>query len=112
MDADFDFKGNADRMLVVMRALESVDLDQIVETQAPLRQDGAQPLEGQLDLFLGAFGHGAVGPNADLAGDELVEMLGEGMNATQANTIIMAARAHWFPEGDAAAADQPAGEKA
>ena len=45
-------------------------LDQIVETQAPLRQDGAQPLEGQLDLFLGAFGHGAVGPNADLAGDE------------------------------------------
>jgi N utilization substance protein A len=36
---------------------------------------------------------------ADLAGDELVEMLGaEKMNEGQANRIIMAARAHWFNE--------------
>ncbi|TAK98173.1 MAG: transcription termination/antitermination protein NusA [Rhodospirillaceae bacterium] len=36
---------------------------------------------------------------ADLAGDELVEALGtEAMNLETANKIIMAARAHWFPE--------------
>ena len=40
---------------------------------------------------------------ADLAGDELVELLGDGLNETQANAIIMAARAHWFPEGESAA---------
>jgi N utilization substance protein A len=39
---------------------------------------------------------------ADLAGDELREMLGEGaLTERQANEIIMAARAHWF-------ADEPA----
>lgn len=38
---------------------------------------------------------------ADLAGDELVEILGEErMTQTQADTIIMAARAHWFAEED------------
>ena len=37
---------------------------------------------------------------ADLAGDELVELLGEDvMSEEQANEIIMAARAHWF-EGE------------
>jgi N utilization substance protein A len=46
---------------------------------------------------------------ADLAGDELVEMLGEGLTTDAANTIIMAARAHWFPEGEGA---QPAGDGA
>ena len=40
---------------------------------------------------------------ADLAGDELIEMLGAdaGLKEGQANAIIMAARAHWFPEGSA-----------
>ncbi len=43
---------------------------------------------------------------ADLAGDELVEMLGEGqMTEKEANAVIMAARAHWFTEEDAAAND-------
>jgi len=39
---------------------------------------------------------------ADLAGDELVEILGPdaGIKEDQANAIIMAARAHWFPEGE------------
>ena len=37
---------------------------------------------------------------ADLAGDELVEMLGaDVLKEDAANAIIMAARAHWFPEG-------------
>jgi len=39
---------------------------------------------------------------ADLAGDELVEILGEDlMNETRANEIIMEARAHWFADEDA-----------
>lgn len=41
---------------------------------------------------------------ADLAGDELIELLGEGsMTEREANDIIMKARAHWFAEEDAAA---------
>ena len=35
------------------------------------------------------------------AGDELVEILGEGaMDEDTANAVIMAAREHWFAEGD------------
>jgi len=40
---------------------------------------------------------------ADLAGDELIEILGkDSMTLDQANEIIMAARAHWFNEGEQA----------
>ena len=40
---------------------------------------------------------------ADLAGDELVEMLAPTVITLEAaNKIIMAARAHWFPEAPAA----------
>jgi N utilization substance protein A len=47
---------------------------------------------------------------ADLAGDELVEMLGPdaGIKEDQANAIIMAARAHWFPEGAESGESKPA----
>ncbi len=42
---------------------------------------------------------------ADLAGDELVDMLGENqMSNKEANEVIMKAREHWFTEEDAAAA--------
>jgi N utilization substance protein A len=41
---------------------------------------------------------------ADLAGDELMEILG--IKEEAANSIIMAARAHWF-EGETPPADQP-----
>ena len=38
---------------------------------------------------------------ADLAGDELVELLGkDGPTKDEANEIIMAARAHWFADGE------------
>ena len=40
----------------------------------------------------------------DLAGDELLEIAPGGMLSTEkANAMIMAARAHWFPEAEAAA---------
>jgi transcription termination/antitermination protein NusA len=48
---------------------------------------------------------------ADLAGDELVEILGkDGPSEEEANEIIMAARAHWF-EGEGGAAGGDAGEQ-
>src|SRR5262249_5625904 len=48
---------------------------------------------------------------ADLASDELIEILGEGsMDEATANDVIMAARAHWFEGGEDAAA--AAGEEA
>ena len=52
---------------------------------------------------------------ADLAGDELVEILGkDGPSEEEANAIIMAARAHWFEgeEQDGAAAAPAADGKA
>ncbi|MGH7152494.1 MAG: helix-hairpin-helix domain-containing protein, partial [Acetobacteraceae bacterium] len=41
---------------------------------------------------------------ADLASDELIEIIGtEAMDEETANAVIMAARAHWFEDGDQAA---------
>ncbi len=55
-------------------------------------------------IALGEKGVKTLDDLADLAGDELVEILGaEVMNEEAANEIIMAARAHWF-EGDGDAA--------
>ena len=50
---------------------------------------------------------------ADLAADELMEMLGQNqITSKEANDVIMAARAHWFADEDAAKAaastEQPA----
>jgi N utilization substance protein A len=46
---------------------------------------------------------------ADLAGDELVEILGvNAITEKDANEIIMAARAHWFAEDEKAAAETAA----
>jgi N utilization substance protein A len=56
-------------------------------------------------VALGEKGIKSLDDLADLAGDELVEILGtEAMNEETANEIIMAARAHWFEgeEGNAA----------
>jgi len=50
---------------------------------------------------------------ADLAGDELIELLGEGqMTEREANDVIMAARAHWFADEDAVAAEAEEGAAA
>lgn len=56
-------------------------------------------------IALGEKGVKTLDDLADLAGDELVEILGEDvMSEEQANEIIMAARAHWFEEEDGDAA--------
>ncbi len=50
---------------------------------------------------LGEAGVKTLDDLADLAGDELVEIVGkDAMDQDQANEIIMAARAHWFADAD------------
>ncbi len=62
-------------------------------------------------LKLGEQGIKTLDDLADLAGDELVEMLGnDQITGKQANEVIMAARAHWFegeeePEAEAEGSD-------
>ena len=52
-------------------------------------------------VALGEKGVKTLDDLADLAGDELMEILGEGaMDEDTANAVIMAAREHWFAEGD------------
>ena len=51
-------------------------------------------------VALGEAGVKTMDDLADLASDELIEILGEGvMDEETANAVIMAARAHWF-EGE------------
>jgi N utilization substance protein A len=62
-------------------------------------------------VSLGEKGIKTLDDLADLASDELIEVLGEGaMDEETANEVIMAARAHWFAEegGD----EQPAADNA
>ena len=69
---------------------------------ADLAEADIEGLDARKIITLAEKGIKTLDDLADLAGDELIEMLGEGLNETQANAIIMAARAHWFPEGEGA----------
>ncbi|MCC7305160.1 MAG: transcription termination/antitermination protein NusA [Alphaproteobacteria bacterium] len=56
-------------------------------------------------LILGEKGIKSRDDLADLAGDELIEILGAGqLTAKEANDVIMAARAHWFANDEQQAA--------
>lgn len=55
-------------------------------------------------MKLGEAGVKTLDDLADLAGDELVEILGKDLNENQANDLIMKAREHWFADEDADAA--------
>ena len=62
-------------------------------------------------ITLGEKGIRTLDDLADLAGDELVEIVGaENMDEQQANEIIMAARAHWFGEDAETDTAEPAAE--
>jgi len=64
----------------------------------------AEGLRANQILILGEKGIKTLDDLADLAGDELVELLGEGqITEKAANEVIMKAREHWFAEEDAAA---------
>ncbi len=56
-------------------------------------------------VALGEKGVKTLDDLADLASDELIEIVGaDAMGEEEANAIIMAARAHWFDEGETGAA--------
>jgi len=64
----------------------------------------AEGLRANQILILGEKGIKTLDDLADLAGDELVELLGDGqITEKAANEVIMKAREHWFAEEDAAA---------
>lgn len=61
---------------------------------------GIEALSAKDLVALGEKGVKTLDDLADLAGDELIEIVGEdALTLDAANEIIMAARAHWF-EGD------------
>ena len=66
-------------------------------------------------VALGEKGVKTLDDLADLASDELIEIVGaDAMDEATANDVIMAARAHWFddePAGDEPTADEPAGDE-
>jgi N utilization substance protein A len=79
--------------------------------------DELAAVEGLTPGMLVTLGEGGIktlDDFADLAGDELVEMLaasdkgGARLELDDANAMIMAARAHWFEEADAAPTEQDA----
>ncbi len=53
-------------------------------------------LDAEMLVKLGEKGVKSLDDLADLAGDELREIVGESMGENKSNEIIMAARAHWF----------------
>ncbi len=71
--------------------------------------DDLAELEGLSPAILVALGESGIKTRddlADLAGDELIEIVpGGALNEGQANAIIMAARAHWFADESAAPGD-------
>ncbi|RVT95830.1 transcription termination/antitermination protein NusA [Rhodovarius crocodyli] len=86
------------------------------ENDQKRRDLGVEDAVAEFDVFtsamlvtLGEKGVKTLDDLADLAGDELVEMLGEGaMDEETANAVIMAAREHWFEGG--AEGEQPAAD--
>ena len=86
---------------------------ELAEKQAALGiSDDLMSFEGLRSdqiLTLGEQGIKTRDDLADLAGDELIEMLGEGhLTPREANDVIMAARAHWFEDEDQAEAQTEA----
>ena len=66
--------------------------------------DDLKAVEGLTDAMLVKLGENGVktlDDLADLAGDELVEIVGKDMSEDDANAIIMKAREHWFEESTA-----------
>jgi transcription termination/antitermination protein NusA len=69
-----------------------------------------EPLTPAMLVALGDKGVKTLDDLGDLASDELIEIVGaENLDEETANTVIMAARAHWFDDTVAEAAPQEAG---
>ena len=92
-----------------LRARARAYLEQIEETQTQKRRelgvtDEVAAIEGlttPLLVKLGEAGVKTLDDLGDLARDELLDIVGAGeMSAEEADRIILAARAHWFPDED------------
>lgn len=84
---DFIAKRNED----FAKKSETLGLDEKLKTVQGLDQD--------MILTLADKGIKTIDDLADLAADELIEMLGENvLSEVEANKVIMGARAHWFEE--------------
>ncbi len=69
--------------------------------------DAISGLTSGMLVALGENGVKTLDDLADLASDELIEIVGKDqMTEDQANAVIMAARAHWFEDGEAEAGAQ------
>lgn len=92
--------------------------EQVLEEQR--RALGVEDAIVELDVFtnpmlitLGQKGVKTLDDLADLAGDELIEILGaDSFSLDDANAIIMSARAHWFEDGPEVAPSDEAGDDA
>jgi N utilization substance protein A len=84
--------------------------DQRVELGVSDEIAAIEVLSPQMLVALGEKGVKTLDDLADLASDELVEILGaDKMDEATANEVIMHARAHWFEDEEAPAATQEAG---
>ena len=82
---DFISKKNAE----FAKKSKSLGIDETIKTVTGLDQD--------LILILAEKGIKTLDDVADLAADELIELLGENsLSIDEANKVIMAAREHWF----------------
>ena len=91
----------------------------LAEREAALRQEAAElglsedllgfeALDLETILALGRKGITSLDDLADLAADELIELLPDsGLTEADAGELIMAARAHWFGDAEDAAAGAP-----
>ncbi|HYM30659.1 MAG TPA: transcription termination factor NusA [Candidatus Cybelea sp.] len=86
--------------------LEARNVEYTKERKALGVEDAVAEIAGltpAMQVTLGKAGVKTLDDLGDLAADELMEMLpGSGLGETEANAIIMAARAHWFTEGEGA----------
>jgi N utilization substance protein A len=83
--------------------------------EAKRKDLGVTDVVAQIDGFdadmlvkLGEKGVKTLDDVADLASDELREIVGDGLTENQANEIIMAARAHWFAGEESPNSPSPA----
>lgn len=85
------------RAFVFLEQRETLSIEQAKELGAKDDLITLDGLTSEMLLKLAESGIKTLDNFADLAGDELVEILGESLiSLEQANTLIMAARSHWF----------------
>ncbi len=109
-----DIEGFDDEIAVELQSRAQAYLDGRDKAAAERRvelgvEDALAELEGLTPVMLVKLGEAGVktlDDLADLASDELIDIVGaDEMNEDEANAVIMAARAHWFGDEETAAPD-------